>query len=867
MKQQSIFKLILACMVLLAYTTDIHPQIKITCVGASITEGARIKDPKENSFPGQLQSLLGPKYKVNNYGVGGTTMLRKGNSPYWNTGAYQSALQSNPDIVLIDLGGNDAKLINRPYYNELEQDCRDMIRSFKTLPSHPRVILLLPTAFFVTDTTGIYDPVCIKEVSPRLQNAAYAENIEILDLRPLLIDRPDLIPDKIHPEEQGSGIIAKRLFQQIAQTFDNQFDIFKNLKLQYTASNFKGYACADFTLDGRNCKVVKPKKAAPGHPWIWRARFWAHEPQTDIALLERGFHLVYCDQSELMGNKQAVASWNKFYNLLTKAGLGKKAVLEGMSRGAVYVFNWAAENPDKVAAVYVDNPLLDCKAMFTGPNGEVKPDNEVSVGIMKSYHVTRQQMAQFKESPIDKTDKIVKGNYPILILCAELDDAAVNSQNAFPFEKNIKEMGGDITVVVKKGFKHHPHSFPNPGYIVDFILKAHNNDFYLSNKKYDSYKSLAMAGYQGWFSAPGDGSDRGWYHYTGRDGFRPGSCKIDMWPDVSEYDKIYKTEFSFADGSPAYTFSSYDESTVETHFRWMREYGIDGVFVQRFVSEIKRPKSYNQLNKVFKSGIQAANLNNRAISVMYDLSGMVPGDEQFVLDDIDNICSQYDIKERKNNPSYLYHNGKPLVAVWGVGFNDKRRYGLKESENIIDALIERGFSILIGVPTNWRRLEKDTQNDPELHRIIRKCDVVMPWLVGRYNEDSFEPYKQLVKDDIDWCKANKVDYAPLAFPGFSWINMNKNSKPIPRNKGSFYWKQLSGYIGNGAEMLYLAMFDEIDEGTAIFKCATEVPAGESYFLPIDKELGSDYYLWMAGEAARMLKKERTFTIKIPERAK
>ncbi|GHU64757.1 hypothetical protein FACS1894123_09940 [Bacteroidia bacterium] len=385
-------------------------------------------------------------------------------------------------------------------------------------------------------------------------------------------------------------------------------------------------------------------------------------------------------------------------------------------------------------------------------------------------------------------------------------------------------------------------------------------------KRYDSYKGLSMAGYQGWFSAPGDGSDRGWYHFAGRDGlFQPGICKVDMWPDVSEYDKTYKTEFSFADGSPAYVMSEYDESTVQTHFRWMREYGIDGVFVQRFVAEIKSPKSYNQLNKVWHSAINAANADNRAISIMYDLSGMNPGDEQLVLKDIDAIASKYDIKARKNNPSYLHHNGKPLVAVWGVGFNDNRKYGFKEAEYIIDELIKRGYSVLIGVPTNWRNLKSDTLDDPELHRLILKCDIVMPWLVGRFNENTFEPYARLVKEDIDWCKAHKIDYVPLAFPGFSWLNMNKKSTPIPRNRGSFYWKQLSSYIEMGAEMFYLAMFDEIDEGTAIFKCATEVPVGESPFLAIDKDLGSDYYLWLAGEANKMLKKERPFTKKIPDR--
>ena len=376
-----------------------------------------------------------------------------------------------------------------------------------------------------------------------------------------------------------------------------------------------------------------------------------------------------------------------------------------------------------------------------------------------------------------------------------------------------------------------------------------------------------MAGYQGWFSCPGDGSDRAWYHYQSGNEFKPGKCTIDMWPDVSEYPKTYKTEFTFADGSPAYVISEYDESTVETHFRWMREYGIDGVFVQRFVAEIKRPKSYNQLNKVWHSAINAANANNRTISVMYDLSGMLPGDEQLILSDIDAISKKYDIKERINNPSYLHHNGKPLVAVWGIGFNDRRRYGFKEAEIIIDALIKRGFSVLIGVPTHWRMLENDTMTDPELHRLIRKCDIVMPWFVGRYNENTFSPYEDLVRKDIQWCKENKIDYAPLAFPGFSWVNMNKNSKPIPRNSGSFYWKQLSTYVNAGAEMFYLAMFDEIDEGTAIFKCATKVPVGESFFLPFDTKLGNDYYLWLAGQATKMLRKEIPFTKNLPARKK
>ena len=117
--------------------------------------------------------------------------------------------------------------------------------------------------------------------------------------------------------------------------------------------------------------------------------------------------------------------------------------------------------------------------------------------------------------------------------------------------------------------------------------------------------------------------------------------------------------------------------------------------------------------------------------------------------------------------------------------------------------------------------------------------------------------KTIVEGDIKWCKSNGVDYAPLAYPGFSWVNMAKNSQPIPRNRGSFYWAQLANHINQGAEMLYLAMFDEIDEGTAIFKCATQVPVGTSYFLPLDADLGSDYYLKLAGKAAKALKEPRS----------
>lgn len=130
-------------------------------------------------------------------------------------------------------------------------------------------------------------------------------------------------------------------------------------------------------------------------------------------------------------------------------------------------------------------------------------------------------------------------------------------------------------------------------------------------KHYDSYKGLVMAGYQGWFNAPDDGAGRGWHHYESNRGFYPGSCTIDFWPDVTEYETTYPTDFRYDDGSTAHVFSSYDESTVDTHFRWMKEYGLDGVFMQRFVAEIRNPSGKHHFTKVLDSAMKAANKYER----------------------------------------------------------------------------------------------------------------------------------------------------------------------------------------------------------------------------------------------------------------
>lgn len=377
----------------------------------------------------------------------------------------------------------------------------------------------------------------------------------------------------------------------------------------------------------------------------------------------------------------------------------------------------------------------------------------------------------------------------------------------------------------------------------------------MSRVRFKSIRNLVMAGYQGWFNTPEDGAGLGWKHFEKEKEFKPGKCTIDLWPDVSEYEKTYETAFKLPDETPAKVFSSYDASTTDLHFKWMKQYGIDGVFMQRFVVSIRNQKGKDNYNKILNNAVLSAEKYDRAICLMYDLSGMEAGEEDILIRDWKELCEKYKLVSRNNN-HYVYHHGKPLVAVWGIGFNDRRKYGYEQVKKIIDFLKSEGCSILVGVPTHWRTLTIDAVSDTRLLELVKQADIVHPWLVGCFDNHTYEPYRKSIEEDIKWCKANGKDYMPVLFPGFSWHNMKKDAPQnmIPRLGGRFFWQQVKGAVDAGAESLYLAMFDEIDEGTAFFKCTNTPPVGESSFITYEGE-APDHYLWLAGEAAKYLRGE------------
>ena len=385
--------------------------------------------------------------------------------------------------------------------------------------------------------------------------------------------------------------------------------------------------------------------------------------------------------------------------------------------------------------------------------------------------------------------------------------------------------------------------------------------------RFPSYEGLIMCGYQGWFRAEGDGSGRGWVHY-GRGEFDSNNCTVDLWPDVSEYKKTYPTGLKLVDGSSARVFSSWDESTVDLHFRWMQQYGIDGVFMQRFFEATCTEKSRAASRVILGHALKAAQKHERAIAVMYDLSGLKPGEDcSSLIQDWKELVDELKLTGQGTNQAYLYHRGKPLVAIWGVGFPD-RPYNIR---NIgLDKLLDflkydpqyGGCSVMLGVPNYFRDLRADTIPDPYLHEIMAKADIIMPWMVGRFSESLYgemNRYGAQVKADQAWCADRKLDYVPCVYPGFSWYNLSKGHDPfdaIPRFKGRFYWGLMTAALQSGAKMIYVAMFDEMDEGTAIFKCTSEPPANQppAKFLSYEG-LPADHYLWLTGQAGRILRGE------------
>jgi hypothetical protein len=384
-----------------------------------------------------------------------------------------------------------------------------------------------------------------------------------------------------------------------------------------------------------------------------------------------------------------------------------------------------------------------------------------------------------------------------------------------------------------------------------------------------------VMGYQGWFECPADRKDGRWVHWYNETGL-----SVDALPDVTDYPHSGRCETTMhlANGDDVEFFSSQNLGVVETHFAWMETYGLDGVALQRFASPLLDPVRVAAMDTVLANVSQAAKDHGRVFYLMYDLSGMPAAKLGEVVKDWQRL----EAGGLTRRSGYLRHRGHPLLGLWGLGFAG-RDMTPDEALSLIESLKNAsaaygGATIMAGVPAGWRTGTGDAASDPRWQRVWRQLGVLSPWTVGRFEDDAGADYFRAhnIVPDLAEAARLKVDYLPVVFPGFSWANMmtsrheDSSAKPnqIPRRCGRFYWRQVFDATSAGATMLYGAMFDEVDEGTAIFKVASSVaqrPVGQ-WFLTLDADgcaLPSDWYLRLTAAATDALRKRRAASQDLP----
>ena len=232
-------------------------------------------------------------------------------------------------------------------------------------------------------------------------------------------------------------------------------------------SRWNGFDRLDFTVAGRPCILLGPATFAPGRPWIWRTEFFGTEPQVDLALLARGWCVAYMDAKNMYGGPQAMRLFGEFYaHIIVNYGLSKRVVMEGFSRGGLYAFNFAVTHPSRVAALYLDAPVLDIRS-WPGGNRQSKEWAE----CLAAYGLTEESLAGFRGNPIDRVAMVAGGKIPIIVVAGDADKVVPFAENAGVLEKRYRELGENIQVILKPGADHHPHSLTDPTPIVDFLIK------------------------------------------------------------------------------------------------------------------------------------------------------------------------------------------------------------------------------------------------------------------------------------------------------------------------------------------------------------------------------------------------------------
>ncbi|HMJ46648.1 MAG TPA: T9SS type A sorting domain-containing protein [Ferruginibacter sp.] len=384
-----------------------------------------------------------------------------------------------------------------------------------------------------------------------------------------------------------------------------------------------------------------------------------------------------------------------------------------------------------------------------------------------------------------------------------------------------------------------------------------------------------VCGYQGWFTCTGDAAPPNrWSHWCAVTAPQPGisaapnpNLSFEAYPDISIYNtsNLYATNLgAHGDGTTSKLFSSYKQAVTNKHFELMQTHGIDGAALQRFIAELLNDGAYKALRDSVAVHVKnAAEAYSRMFYITYDLSGfqnvsaandaarfaMLQNDWGHTIDTTLGLL---------NSPMYAKQGGKPVVQLWGIGYNTVIGT-TAEQIALINWFKARGCYVILGVPQGWRTGTGSAK--PSWTSVYNAANMISPWAVGVFNNvagaDSYKT--NYLNPDLTYCNTNSLAFQPVLFPGFAWSNWNGGTQnQIPRIRGDFFWRQATNIRSLGITSGYIAMFDEYDEGTAILNLAdgyNSIPTNQ-YFLTSCADgtyISPDFYLRLANKVSRVIK--------------
>lgn len=240
----------------------------------------------------------------------------------------------------------------------------------------------------------------------------------------------------------------------------------------FPENTYRGYRRHDFQIGENAVIVVEPRNPAPGRRWVWRAEFFDAFPVFNLEMLERGWWIAFMNVGNTFGCPSAMARFDVFYEELTgKYGFHPRPVLEGLSRGGLYVYNWAAKHPDKAGLIYADNPVCDFKS-WPGGKGEGPGSKGDWAALWKCYGFQSEEEAlAWPGNPVDNLAPIIKAGIPLVHSFGDADEVVPWEENTKVIAERVEALGGEIQLYRKPGCKHHPHGPEDPKALADWVIE------------------------------------------------------------------------------------------------------------------------------------------------------------------------------------------------------------------------------------------------------------------------------------------------------------------------------------------------------------------------------------------------------------